>query len=222
LDKKHGRPHPLKAKDYIYDLVEHKDSKKEAPLQLILTSYVEGVGLADEVVTVAANIGRNQLLLPGLAVYASPENLEKRKQRLSATDNDGKPMHSSIYAELTRKALSRHILNVVVSNENPWTIEPWHIRAAFRRSGFCVPESAIELHRPEMPISGPNKDLEGKQFLVSVKINNTEQTYVRCQIQHWVVPLEGEPPLIEWRDPPIPIFPEDEPIMATLPSLSLK
>lgn len=70
----------------------------------------------------------------------------------------------------TRKALSRHILNVVVSNENPWTIEPWHIRAAFRRSGFCVPESAIELHRPEMPISGPNKDLEGKQFLVSVKV----------------------------------------------------
>lgn len=60
------------------------------------------MGLADEVVTVAANIGRNQLLLPGLAVYASPENLEKRKQRLSATDNDGKPMHSSIYAELVK------------------------------------------------------------------------------------------------------------------------
>ena len=65
--------------------------------------------------------------------------------------------------------MASRILVVLVNQENPWTIEKWHIRAAFRRSGFCVPDYAIKMG--ERPISGPNLELENKHFLVTVTVS---------------------------------------------------
>jgi len=45
LDKQNRLPKPLKTKNFVYDLVEHVDSKKEPNLELILTNYVEGLKL---------------------------------------------------------------------------------------------------------------------------------------------------------------------------------
>ncbi|KZS01264.1 39S ribosomal protein L9, partial [Daphnia magna] len=78
----------------------------------------------------------------------------------------------------TRRDLASWILVVLVNKENPWTIEKWHIRAAFRRSGICVPDHAIKMG--DRTITGPNFELEKKQFLVTVTINNLETTPVRC------------------------------------------
>ena len=64
--------------------------------------------------------------------------------------------------------MARRILKVYVSKENPWTLEKWHIRAAFRRSSFWVPDHAIKMN--ERPVSGPNAELEGKVFLVTVTV----------------------------------------------------
>lgn len=52
--------------------------------------------------------------------------------------------------------------------ENPWTIEKWHVRSAFRRSGFWVPDHAIAMNGKT--ISGPNLELEKKIFLVTVTV----------------------------------------------------
>ena len=60
------------------------------------------------------------------------------------------------------------IVSVAVSQENPWTIEKFHIRSAFRRSGICVPDHAIKIG--ERTISGPSMDLEKKIFLVNVTV----------------------------------------------------
>lgn len=68
----------------------------------------------------------------------------------------------------TRRELARQVLCVAVNNENPWTIEKWHIRAAFRRAGFWVPDHAIVMG--EKAISGPDPELEGKQFLVTITV----------------------------------------------------
>ena len=57
---------------------------------------------------------------------------------------------------------------MLVNQENPWTIEKWHIRAAFRRSGIWVPDHAIKMS--DRPISGPNLELEKKHFLVTVTV----------------------------------------------------
>lgn len=59
--------------------------------------------MKNEVVSVRPNLGRNKLLLPGLAVYASPENLEKLKKTLEETKHDVNALAcSSRFAELVR------------------------------------------------------------------------------------------------------------------------
>lgn len=65
--------------------------------------FFQGVGLKNDVVSVRPNFGRTKLLLPGLAVYASPENLEKLKtdlQNSRETENIEPLLHSSRFAEL--------------------------------------------------------------------------------------------------------------------------
>lgn len=50
---------------------------KYPDLDVILTEYVEGLGNVGEKVSVRPFYAYKHLLLPGLAVYATPENLEK-------------------------------------------------------------------------------------------------------------------------------------------------
>lgn len=61
------------------------------------------------------------------------------------------------------------ILYVKMSPKNPWIVEPWHVRLAFRRSLIIVPDSAIEL--PENEIKGPDMSLETKEFYVVVTVS---------------------------------------------------
>ena len=121
-------PKPLKTKNFVYELVEHVDSKKEPNLELILTHYVEGwgstailnfskvshyitklntnffsgiigIGMKGDVVTVRPHFGRQKLLMQGLAVYASPENLKKFADQKSSGDRQ-ELKHSSRFSEL--------------------------------------------------------------------------------------------------------------------------
>lgn len=60
--------------------------------------------MKNDVVSVRPNFGRTQLLLPGLAVYASPENIEKLKSKLKdgVQESEDTLTHSSRFAELVR------------------------------------------------------------------------------------------------------------------------
>ena len=70
-------------------------------LKLIFFLTDLGVGLKNDVVTVRPNFGRAKLLLPGLALYASPENLEALKQELlSSNKTVESSKHSSRFSEL--------------------------------------------------------------------------------------------------------------------------
>lgn len=60
------------------------------------------------------------------------------------------------------------LLSVVMNMEHPWTLKPWHIKASFRKCGYIVPEDAITI--PEIPISGPDMNLENKEFFVTVMV----------------------------------------------------
>jgi len=223
LDKQNRLPKPLKTKNFVYDLVEHVDSKKEPNLELILTNYVEGIGMKGDVVSVRPHFGRHKLLLQGLAIYASPENLKKFAGQKSGENIKQEFKHSSRFSELTRRELARQVLCVAVNKENPWTIEKWHIRAAFRRAGFWVPDHAITMG--EKTISGPDPELEGKQFLVTVTINNLETTPVRCRIHHWSTEVENRlPPSVDqiWTSPAVPLFEEEATTLSSLPQPSFK
>lgn len=65
-----------------------------------------------------------------------------------------------------------------LNKENPWTIEPWHVRSAFRRIGIIVPEDAITL--PEVAITGPDLEMENKVFYVTVTVS-TVSTIWNCK-----------------------------------------
>ncbi|CAH1967670.1 unnamed protein product [Acanthoscelides obtectus] len=77
LHKQGRKPKTLRSRHYIYELVKDTDVEKQADIDVILTSYVEGLGNAGDKVSVRPTFAYNKLLLPGLAVYASPENVEK-------------------------------------------------------------------------------------------------------------------------------------------------
>lgn len=79
LTKKGGDPKRLKAKHFIYDVVRNTNLEVQPDMEVILTSYVEGLGNIGDRVSVRPYKAYNELLLPGLAVYASPENIEKYK-----------------------------------------------------------------------------------------------------------------------------------------------
>jgi large subunit ribosomal protein L9 len=149
-------------------------------MEVILTDYVTGLGNRGGRVIMKQNEAYHKLLLPGLAVYASPENIQKFSH---LEDNaEHKPKYSSPFVEKTMSILQNMNIIVLMNKDVAWTIEPWHIRMSFRRAGIHVPEDAISL--PEEPICGPNMEIENKYFEVTVTINNTEKVSVKCIIHH--------------------------------------
>ncbi|XP_063482439.1 large ribosomal subunit protein bL9m isoform X2 [Symphalangus syndactylus] len=69
-----GRKPRLHRRHRVYKLVEDTKHRPKENLELILTQSVENVGVRGDLVSVKKSLGRNRLLLQGLAVYASPEN----------------------------------------------------------------------------------------------------------------------------------------------------
>lgn len=73
--------------------------KKRQNLEVVLKEYVEGVGDKGDVVSLRPNEAYNNLLLPGLAVYKTPENIAKYTK--TEQDKD-EILHSSPYAQRVR------------------------------------------------------------------------------------------------------------------------
>ncbi|KAH1005373.1 39S ribosomal protein L9, mitochondrial [Dendroctonus ponderosae] len=206
LHRKGATPKNLLAKHYVYELIRDTNTVKKPDIEVVLTAFVDGVGNLGDKVTVRPLFGYNNLLLPGLAVYATPENIIKYKRETD--ESSQKVRYSSSNALLMMKTLSRHILSVVMNKDHPWTIQPWHIKASFRKSGFVVPEHAITL--PEQQITGPDMSLENKQFYVTVTINKSESVDVRCRLHHWSTEVVERLPYVEkfWDIPTDVIHPE--------------
>ncbi|XP_076299732.1 mitochondrial ribosomal protein L9 [Lasioglossum baleicum] len=214
LHKKNQKPPPLKSKYFIYDLVENTVNRKQLSVNLILVENVEGVGVKGQQISMMSDKAYENLLLPKLAVYATPENIEKYLVDLSNKKTNLKGL--GILAR-TKNLLSQFYLRIQMSMHTPWTIEKWHIKTSFRKSGIIVPEDAITM--PEREISGPDLSIENKEFYVTVKINGQEDVKVRCKIDHWTAnPTEKVSPGAHiWELPNTAIFPEDQPVLDSLP-----
>lgn len=216
LHKKNQKVPQLKHRYFIYDLVENTVSRKQSLINLILLQSVKNVGVKGQKVTVNSEMGYINLLLPKMAVYATPENIEKylmNDPKIVKQSN----IYSSKYVERTISKLSSYYLLVSMSMFTPWTIEKWHIKVTFRKAGIIVPEDSITL--PEKPISGPDLSIQNKQFYVTVKINNCEEVKVRCIINHWSTNNDDKIKFNKhiWTMPVEAIFPEDQPILDSLP-----
>lgn len=209
LVKKNQKPPKLRGRHYVYDLVEDTTTKKKPNLEVVLTSFVEGIGSKGDVVSLKPAVAYNKLLLPGLAVYKTPEAIARYAVEKDDDDSVEKEQHSSAYAQRTVNKLEQLTLAVVMNKDHPWVIERWHIKASLRKAGYYVPEEAITL--PEKPIEGPDLLKQNKEFFCTVTINNLEQARLRCRIHHWSTePSERLPYVFEhWKNPAEPLFGDD-------------
>lgn len=217
LSKVGGKTRKLQAKNYVYDLVEDTSCTKQPNLKVIMTDDVEGIGSKGQVVDVRPFIGRHLLLAAKKAVYASPENLKRLEEDMVKGIVRLAPKHSSPWAPKTARELSKFILYVHMNLEEPWTLEPWHLRVAFRTACFIVPEDVITM--PRHPISGPDINLDNKEFSVKVTINSMEEVFVRCRLHHWTNNPDKAVPRLpnEWQYQAEPLFPEEAEHLDKLP-----
>jgi large subunit ribosomal protein L9 len=113
--------------------------------------------------------------------------------------------------------LSKATIDVSMNKEQPWTIEPWHIRASARKGAINIKDdSCIEM--PPEKISGPDLSLEGKEFYVTVTINNKEKVNVRCRIHHWSTePGERIHSISPWFKKAEPVFAEQAVVLEKIP-----
>lgn len=214
--KKNQRPPKLNHRYFVYELVEDTNTKKHPLIDLILLDTVKDVGERGEIVKLKSLTAYHHFLLPKLAVYATPENIEK----YAIQDKDERKRlatHSSQFVQNTISLLSECCLSITMNMDIPWTIEKWHVSACFRKAGFIVPQHAITL--PEKAISGPNLSIENKEFYVTVKLNNCEETKVRCRVHHYTSNLSKKIiyDVPYWELPSVPLFPEDEEVLNSLP-----
>ncbi|CAK1550544.1 unnamed protein product [Leptosia nina] len=214
LHKKGGKVSKLKSKHFVYDLVEDSNLAKKPDLKVVLNQFVDGVGNTGDILSLRPNIAYKEFLLPGLAVYATPENMQKYKPEENKIKETTE--YSSPYVQRTMGCLSRIVLQITMSKTTPWKLEPWHIRTSFRKAGFVVPEDAITM--PSKEITGPDLSLQEKEFYITVKINNKEEVNVRCRIHHWATGLERLPwDEFHWKKPLEPLFPEQAEILEKIP-----
>lgn len=204
LHKKNEKPKILRGKHHVYDLVEDLSIKKRPNLEVILTAFVSGIGDRGDIVSLPRTKAYNNLLLPGLAVYKTDENVSKYA---SIQDEASKQVtHSSAHAQRTVNVLESRMLSVIMNKDHPWVLEPWHIRASLRKAGMHAAEGTIEL--PKEPITGPDLLKQGKEFIVTVTVNNMEKAKIRCRIHHWSTNPSGRLPYAvdHWLEPAEPLF----------------
>ncbi|XP_055849884.1 39S ribosomal protein L9, mitochondrial [Episyrphus balteatus] len=203
LHKKGHHPKKLRAKHFIYDLVEDTTIKKKPNLEVVLKTFVEGVGDKGDVVSMRPTFVYNKLLLPGLAVYKTEENIQK----YAKTEEDKtEVLHSSPFAQRTVNMLQSLTLAVIMNKDHPWELKPWHIRTSLRKAGYYVKDECITM--PEQPITGPDLKKENKDFFCTITINNLEKAKLRCRIHHWSTdPSERLPYVSEhWKLDAEPLF----------------
>ncbi|KAL4715067.1 hypothetical protein ACJJTC_014414 [Scirpophaga incertulas] len=214
LHKKNGKLPKMKARHFIYDLVQDTNVVKQPHISVILKTFVQGVGKEGDVLTLSHNVAYKDYIVPGLAVYHRPENAEKYQQKDQNTLEEAE--FSSPYAQRTMGCLSRLVLQITMNKLEPWILEKWHVRVSFRKAGFVVPEEAIEM--PSIVIKGPDLSLQEKEFYVTVTINKTEKVNVRCRIHHWATGLDRlEWSEFHWKKPLEALIPEQAEVLEKMP-----
>jgi len=171
----------LRARHFVYESLPDPHATPKM-ISVFLTEYVPDLGRPGEVVTLEDTIAR-KLIVCRSGLYATPENLE------SVTVKLADDAYSTKFVGTTIGLLTSMVIKIPMNIEEPWTLEPRHVRTAFRLAGVHVPEAAIKM--PQDVISGPApvQTKDNIEFKVAVTLNNKEVVEVRCQI---VQPLRDD------------------------------
>jgi len=162
----------LRPRHFVYESLPDPHAVPKI-ISVFLTEYVPDLGRPGEVVHLEDHIAR-RLIVCKSGLYATPENME------SVTVKLADDAYSTKYVGTAIALLSKTVIKIPMNIEEPWTLEPWHVRTAFRLTGIQCPETAIKM--PHDTISGPLKSKDKSEFTVDVTLNNKEVVTVQCQI----------------------------------------
>jgi len=171
----------INTEDCKYMVYECEEEKQEQKLvKLILLRNVDDYGVTGQIIEEKSLAANRDLLLPGFAVYHNEENLLKYADIIIPEEIK---MVSSDTAHRAIKKWSKRVLDICLNMHNEWTIDKWHIKASLRKCKVWINEDQIEI--PGGTISGPNLDLENKEFIAIITINNFDKVKIRCRIHHF-------------------------------------
>ena len=154
---------------FRYDIVEETDAEP-ADIKVLLLKSSEEFGRRGQIRSINARIARQELLLPGIGVYASPYNLEKYRKIVLPEDS---VQFSSESVSKCVADMSKYVVPILMNGSNKWTLEPWHVKFALLNDGVLLEENCIKL--PDQKISGPNYTLDSTEFLLTLQINDFEK-----------------------------------------------
>jgi ribosomal protein L9 len=146
-------------------------------VKLILLKNVERYGIKGQIISPGSVNANRDLLLTGLAVYHNQENLEKYSDIIIPEDTK---LYSSETAEQMARRWRAKNVAVSMSMETPWTMEKWHIIASLRKYRLWVTEDQIEI--PGGQITGPDLNMNYKEFIVILTVNDFDKIKLRCSI----------------------------------------
>ncbi|XP_005103172.1 39S ribosomal protein L9, mitochondrial [Aplysia californica] len=174
VGKDGGRPDRSQMNELYKILREVEIVKYPEEIQCILTDFVEGVGIRGDVVTVKRDFFHEELFPAGMAVYASPDNIEEFEEERKAKGIDKAETRLGVFARMTMKELSNMHLEIPLSDSSDWTLCKRHVQVAFRIQGVEVEEDCLEL--PEEAVT------EFQDVTINVWINGLESVPVSATI----------------------------------------
>jgi large subunit ribosomal protein L9 len=98
-------------------------------VKIILLRNVDDFGVKGQIVNIPYADAHKFILLPGFGVYHSRENAARHADILIPEETR---LHSSESARQLVNYWAKRVLDVGMSREEAWSLEPWHIKAAFR------------------------------------------------------------------------------------------
>lgn len=177
-----GKERRLRKKDFIYKPT-YGLQNKIPDMTVILTEYVEGIGDAGDIVTVKAFIARHELLLPRLAVYYTPENVQKY-----CNIQLDRPKRTA-FCMKTLAELESQTLFIPLSSKENVELNSNHVRIALRLVGVELTDECIEL--PEELITSEYKE----PFTIKILINKVFTGHVPAKIHPYHLDAAGKPVL---------------------------
>ena len=98
-------------------------------MKIILLRNVDDYGVKGQIVNIAYTEAHKFILLPGFGVYHSPENVGRYADIILPEETR---LHSSESGRQLGNYWAKRVLDVGMSLDEDWSLEPWHIKAAFR------------------------------------------------------------------------------------------
>lgn len=169
-----GRPQREQMNE-LYKLLKVVDVVKyPEDMQCILTDFVDGIGIRGDIVTVKREMFHSELFPAGLAVYASPENIEEFEEERKAAGIEKSESRLGVLARMTMKVLNHMTLEIPLRDDISWTLNKKHVQVAFRLQGIDLDTDCIEI--PDDAVTGFG------EVPINVMINGLESINITAVI----------------------------------------